>query len=87
MNILREKLKEIECMARNGMHKIALEKLNELCLLDPLNALVWASRAYVNGQGGQRMVTVDDWTQSPELNDKEPHYFYMRGIDLFAIKR
>lgn len=82
---LKAELRQIENLATAGRHADALRRLDELASDYASEGRIWASRAYVNGHGGNRVAAIADWSRAISLCDKEPHYLYMRGIDFFGI--
>jgi tetratricopeptide (TPR) repeat protein len=84
---LRAKFHEIEEQAVAGDYTAALRRLDELTREFPSEYLVWATRAYLNGRRGARDEAIADWSKAIALCNTEPHCFYMRGIDLFALRK
>jgi tetratricopeptide (TPR) repeat protein len=84
---MKEQLGEIEKLTATGGHQEALRRLEQLAVKYPGDPRIWASRAFVLSHEGARASAVVDWSRAIELCSHEPHYLYMRGIDLFACGR
>ena len=82
-----EELKQVEELARQDNYSEAILRLDEIQKAAPREARVWATRAYVNSRMGDRDEALASWTQAIALCDREPHYFYMRGIEFFHLSR
>lgn len=80
-------LKLVEQLARQDNYPEAIRRLDEIQAIAPKEARVWATRAYVNGRRADRDETIASWTRAIALCDRQPHYFYMRGIELFHLAR
>jgi len=80
-------LQLVETMAEGGKYAAAIARLDELGRCYPADPRVSATRAYVMGHQGDHQAAVECWSRAIALLDEEPHYFYMRGIHLFALGR
>jgi tetratricopeptide (TPR) repeat protein len=79
-------LQRIKDIATKENHAEALRLLDGLLRLDPQEHKTWAVRAFVNEHQGDKAAAINDWSQAI-LFCEEPHYFYMRGINLFQLGR
>ncbi len=84
---MKTKLREIEGLANAGNYTEALQRLDKLATSNPDDAKIWTTRAHINGHQRNYEEAVADWSKAIALCDKEPHYFYMRGIDLFLLRK
>lgn len=64
-----------------------MELIDAVILQNPTAAIAWASRAYVNGRRGFLEFAICDWSKAITFCGNEPHYFYMRGIDYFNLRK
>jgi tetratricopeptide (TPR) repeat protein len=84
---LKSYLTKIEALASDAKYDEALTQLDKLIEAYPREPRVLASRAFVFSHQGSRGKAVLDWSQAISLSKTEPHYYYMRGIELFALKK
>jgi len=82
-----DEMRGIRDLADIGNYEEALRLLDELAVRYPREAKIWVERAAINGRQKDIGATIADWTKAIELCDKEPHYFYMRGIEFFALSQ
>jgi tetratricopeptide (TPR) repeat protein len=85
-SLVRE-LELIKRFARQDNYAEAIQRLDETEEAFPNEVRVLITRAYVNGRKGAREEAVANWTKAIALCDKEPHYFYSRGIEFFRLGR
>lgn len=71
-------------MARAGNYEEAFLLLDMLVRGNAQHADTWAVRAFVNAHQGNRAAAIVDWSKAIALYE-EPHYFYMRGTNLFQL--
>lgn len=67
--------------------KDALKCLDDLAASNASEHKVWAVRAHANAQQGDFQAAHSDWSRAISLHGDEPHYLYMRGIELFKVAR
>lgn len=77
-------LEQVTDMARAGNYVEAFLLVDMLVRRDAQNADTWAARAFVNAHQGNRAAAIVDWSKAIGLRE-EPHYFYMRGTNLFQL--
>jgi tetratricopeptide (TPR) repeat protein len=82
---LTGELQEVKDLIQVDNNTKALELLDALSVRYPHEARIWVLRASLSGSQRDRERAIADWTKVIELCDKEPHYFYMRGIELFGL--
>jgi tetratricopeptide (TPR) repeat protein len=83
---MKEKLEQITELAKREDYPTALALIDKLTAEFPNEAKVWTTKAFVNGHKGDLTAAVDDWTKAIKLVE-EPHYVYMRGIELFKLRK
>ena len=79
-------LEKIKDLAKTGNYSEALLLLDDLIRINSKEDKLWAARAFVNTHQGNSEAAIDDWSKAIQLN-KEPHYFYMRGISRFQVSQ
>ena len=78
-------LDEVEAATSAGEFDKALRRADQLPTKYPHKADIWAMRAHIFRQRGDVERAILERSRAIELSDKEPHYFYMRGIDFFTL--
>jgi tetratricopeptide (TPR) repeat protein len=73
--------------AQAGRNEESLSALSQLAAEHPTEPMVWTARATIRAHLRDIEGAIADWSRAINLRDEEPHYFYMRGIDLFQIGR
>jgi tetratricopeptide (TPR) repeat protein len=84
---IKSELKLIERLAMQSRYAEAIRRLDEIEKASPHEARIWDTRAYVNSRMGAKDEAIANWTKAISICDKEPLYFYMRGIELFSLGR
>src|SRR5689334_6881992 len=78
-------LNKIAALADAGKFEEALQGTENVLEQFPSRPEVWQLRAHIFRQQGDIGRAINERTKAIELSGKEPHYFYMRGIDLFGL--
>jgi tetratricopeptide (TPR) repeat protein len=86
MKSLAIELEEIKDIAKTEDYIEALRLVDDLILHNSHEDKIWATRAFINSRKGDREAAIVDWSKAIGLCE-EPHYFYMRGHDLFNVGR
>ncbi len=81
---LESQLKEIEERIRQGDPDVVL-RMDEVAASYPEVAAIWTLRAHFHSQQSNSAAAVADWSKAISICNKEPHYYYMRGIALFRM--
>jgi tetratricopeptide (TPR) repeat protein len=81
------RMKRAKDLASSGSYAEAMEILDKLVAEQPEEAKAWAARAHVSGRERKLEAAIRDWSEAIRFMDKEPHYFYMRGIDLLSAAK
>jgi tetratricopeptide (TPR) repeat protein len=63
----------------------ALERTDQLAAKYPDEAQIWELRAHIFRQQGDVERAIVERSKAIQLSGKEPHYFYIRGIDFFGL--
>jgi tetratricopeptide (TPR) repeat protein len=82
-----DELRVIKDLAAVHNYTEALRLLDDLAARHPREPQIWVERAYINGGQKDLEEAIADWSMAIELCDKEPHYFYMRGIEFFGLRQ
>lgn len=86
MKDLEAELKQIKAMANADQYEEAFRGLDVLAAAFPREAEIWIIRAYVNRRQRNLEAAIADWSTAIGLCDKEPHYFYIRGLNHFGLR-
>jgi tetratricopeptide (TPR) repeat protein len=72
-------------LARNRDEEAAMTLANELVAHYPNEMKVWLLRGYLHELGNDYTGAVADLTRAIEINAMEPHLFFTRGANRFAL--
>lgn len=81
-NSIEHQLVEIEAAIKRG-EADATRRLEDLAARYPAEPAIWAAQAHYQTQRGDFAAAAAAWSHAIAISEKEPHYYYMRGIVQF----
>lgn len=82
---LETELEKAKDLAKRERSTEALLLLDQLASQYPHDAWVLATRAYVLGREGDTEGAIRNWSDAIAICAQEPHFFFIRGIELLKI--